>query len=1058
MSLQATHEFLGWPAPDRILSPRGSGPAMLVRLAKEKLESAVRRIPGCQHARVGILVENPEGIASQAPLAIVVEFSRPVTDTALREVHRLGWNFARSPLLITVDAVAVRSWSCCEPPGSETDLYSQAEIPEGRFDLTDLVAGQDYGAHALSWLSLISGDFFRRPQAAQYFDRNNAADRLLLENLRDVRRVLHAGDPKVGRPPLDYNTIHALLARLMFLQFLADRKDADGQPALSSDFFLQRKEDGTLKARYESFHEVLSKKSDTYRLFGWLNEKFNGDLFPNEAEQRSEEREVMASHLAFLTDFIRGDVQLRRGQRFLWRQYSFDVIPLEFISSIYEEFIRNGDAEPGKGVVYTPGHLVDFILDGVLPWEGDSWDVTVLDPACGSGIFLVKAYQRLIHRWKVANPDAKPSADILRHILANSIFGIDTQDDAVRVASFSLYLAMCDEIDPKRYWTHVHFPKLRGKTINCHDFFEDGATLTNHGKLRKFDLIVGNPPWGQEGSVPEAVDRWIEREANSRAEEDKQTWKASYVSTGPLFLPRAMELLKPGGVVSLMQSSAVLLNDVGTARELRSRLFSEFAIEELVNLAPLRYILFSNASGATSPPAVVTMRPIEEREGSDEFLYMCPKPARTVEDDYRLLVGPNDIHTVRPREVLSDRNVLTALLWGGRRDLALLSKLSALPTLQEKKDRREVVTREGVIRGNRGKEQTAIVQRKILESPNFPDTAFLTLDPETLPTNSDPKTDSRASTNFDAFEPPQLLIKQGWVRANQRFRAVRVKPGESPGVICSQSYVSVHAKAGDEGLLDAACMVYNSSYAQYWLYLSNHRLASFIAEATVTDLLKLPLPILNTDTRNWLDVKDFDEVDERVRRALGVQDADWALISDFHTYTLPEFKQLPDAPGAMPTKREESGDELSRFCHYFLQVLGAAFADNGRFSATIFREEGPERLAVRLAAIHLAQTGRNRIQHEPIASPNLFRRLQNLEEVVRAKPAKGEGITFQRSTRVYGDYRFGRRKVPTLYIIKPDRARYWTASAGMRDADEAFNEIMLWEQVPVGGEAEQEGA
>ena len=48
---------------------------------------------------------------------------------------------------------------------------------------------------------------------------------------------------------------------------------------------------------------------------------------------------------------------------------------------------------------------------------------------------------------------------------------------------------------------------------------------------------------------------------------------------------------------------------------------------------------------------------------------MCPKPARSVEDGYRLLIGPHDIHTVRLREVISDRNVLTALLWGGRRDL-----------------------------------------------------------------------------------------------------------------------------------------------------------------------------------------------------------------------------------------------------------------------------------------------------------------------------------------------------------------------------------------------------
>src|SRR6266542_3433940 len=102
MSLQAAHQLLGWPIPARILSPTGTGPAMLVSVAKQKLENAVRRIPGCQHAVVGVLTDNPEGQGSQAPLAVVVEFNRPVPDGALREVHRLGWNFARSPLLITV--------------------------------------------------------------------------------------------------------------------------------------------------------------------------------------------------------------------------------------------------------------------------------------------------------------------------------------------------------------------------------------------------------------------------------------------------------------------------------------------------------------------------------------------------------------------------------------------------------------------------------------------------------------------------------------------------------------------------------------------------------------------------------------------------------------------------------------------------------------------------------------------------------------------------------------------------------------------------------------------
>jgi len=1017
---------------------------MLVRIAKQKLESAVRRIPGCQHAVVGVLVDNPEGKGSQAPLAVVVEFNRPVPDDALREVHRLGWNFARSPLLITIDPVALRSWSCCEPPDTDGALFNSAEIPEGRLDLESPVAAQVHVAHVLSWLSLTSGAFFRRPATAPFFNRNNAADRLLLENLREVRRQLHDGDAKTDRPPLDYGTIHALLARLMFLQFLADRRDVDGHAALSPEFFVQRQQDGTLTGIYDSFSSVLSRKTDTYRLFRWLNDKFNGDLFPTEAEQRAEERSVTAKHLSFLADFIRGDVQLRRGQRFLWRQYSFDVIPLEFISSIYEEFIRNSDAEPGKGVVYTPGHLVDFILDGVLPWDGDGWDVKVLDPACGSGIFLVKAYQRLIHRWKLANPDKRPSAAVLRQILERCIYGVDTQEDAVRVASFSLYLAMCDEIDPKRYWTHVRFPRLRGNTINCHDFFEDGPTLAEGHELRKFDLVVGNPPWGQEGSIPESVSAWVEREAQRRPGDDKPSWKASYMSIGPLFLPRAAEVVKPEGSVSLMQSTAVLLNDVGTARELRARLFTEFVVEEVVNLAPLRYILFSNASKATSPPAIITMRLAKPQEPAGEFVYICPKPARTVEDEYRLLIGPYDVHTVRTKEVLSGRNVLTTLLWGSRRDLALLNKLSVLPTLQGKKDEGALTTRQGVNRGNRQKEQVAIVGRRILETPNFPESAFLTLDPTTLPTNSDPMT--HRTIHLAAFESPQLLIKQSWLRANRRFRAVRVLPPEKTGVLCSQSYVSVCSNAENEKHLDAACLVYNSNFALYWLYLTNHSLASFIAKATVSDLLKLPLPDLQDKSDSLLAVGGFAEVDEVVRSALGLQDADWALISDFFTYTLPDFKQLPDAPGGLPTGRDDAGDELSRYCDYLLQVLAAAFGDTDRFSATIYREDGTERLAVRLVAVHLDRIGSERVRSEPIASPLLFQRLQELEDVLRAKPPASGGITFQRVARVYSHYVFGQRRVPTLYIIKPDQGRYWTACAGMRDADEAFNEIMLWEE------------
>ena len=152
-------------------------------------------------------------------------------------------------------------------------------------------------------------------------------------------------------------------------------------------------------------------------------------------------------------------------------RYSFDTIPLEFISSVYEQFVSE-DADRHKAY-YTPAHLVDFVLDEGLPWDDRQWNLKILDPACGSGIFLVKAFQRLVHRWRKANHGKAPRVSDLKPILENNLFGVDINHDAVRVASFSLYLAMCDAIDPRYYWKQVVFPRLRGVRMLEADFFDE---------------------------------------------------------------------------------------------------------------------------------------------------------------------------------------------------------------------------------------------------------------------------------------------------------------------------------------------------------------------------------------------------------------------------------------------------------------------------------------------------------------------------------------------------------------------------------------------------------
>ena len=215
------------------------------------------------------------------------------------------------------------------------------------------------------------------------------------------------------------------------------------------------------------------------------------------------------------------------------------------------------------------------------------------------------------------------------------------------------------------------------------------------------------------------------------------------------------------------------------------------------------------------------------------------------------------------------------------------------------------------MRGDRQKTQMAIAGRPILDTPNFPDSVFLVLDPSTLPTNTDAATHSRDSTNFEAFEAPQLIIKQSWIHAEGRFRAAWVKAESCKGVICVQSYVSVHAGTEDEGVLESACLVYNSNFALYWLYMTNHWLATFVAKATVSDLLLLPLPPLESPQLDSLGYFDYEAVDELVRQSLGLEDTDWALISD----SLPSPCRTSNAFQTRPARsRLAGGTATTNWC------------------------------------------------------------------------------------------------------------------------------------------------
>ncbi|MBW4040279.1 MAG: N-6 DNA methylase [Acidobacteria bacterium] len=1027
LSLERTHDLLGWPAPDAITHPSGAGASVFASLVRNKIGRALQRLCDGDGTRVGVLMANPDARSSEPPLAVVAEFRNGPDETSLRELQRLCWNFSHVPILVTIEPSLLRVWSCCEAPDKNRALedYLVRELRAEELQVDQAQTLELQAARALHWINLVSGAFFSDHSAR--FDRDGRADQMLLGNLRYIRDQLS----QLGLTNDDI--CHDLLARIIFVQFLFDRKDQDGNPALTVASLHRLKKEGLLSNVHDSFHGLLSDYEDTYRLFDWLNAKFNGDLFPGKGvtpEERAvgwkaEKKVVKPNHLGLLADFIRGDLDMPARQMCLWPQYAFDVIPLEFISSIYETFVTERAAR--GGIFYTPPYLVDFVLDDVLPWDGSEWDLRIIDPACGSGIFLVKAFQRLVHRWKNANPDKPIRAETLRRLLERNIFGVDIDTHAVRVACFSLYLAMCDELEPRHYWTQVTFPSMRQRRLICADFFDESHDgFRSKDDNQSYDLVVGNAPWG-DGVITQTAKEW--------ATDPEHEWPVANNDIGSLFLAKAAVLSKPEGRIAMIQSAnSLLFNISGSAVKFRKTLFAQHRVRKIYNLSALRFRVFKRKTHtnetSVSPCCVAILERAAPRL-DNVIIYVSPKHTVPLLDEFTIVIEPQDRKTLTVSEAIDDPAIWSKLMWGARRDLQLVDKLKSFPTVGEIDG---LVSRQGVKFGDRQKIIAAYENMQIFNDRMFPaDAAFPFLDVAGLPRFGKVAVHSRASTDVAAFTWPQLIVKQSWNKPSRRFHARLTRSSRQVGLLCNESYYSLHSARRSD--LEAACMVFNSHLAVYFLLLTSGRFV-FIPKPSKSELLGLPLPTNSSSQLN--EISSDTEIDPVVFDLFHLKDAERVLIEDLMKFTLSDFLEGERSVGRQRTNWNGDEAHIRLYCSYFIRVLKAGFGADKTITATIFQSE-KEDMPYRLIAFTLGGATTEAIDVKKISSAQLLNKFEKLN--LASKDQDG-GIYNQRFVRIY-DASGG---APTVFIIKPDQMRFWTRSTGLQDADEVALDLFTWGQ------------
>jgi hypothetical protein len=566
------------------------------------LPSSAAKSPG-DAARLGPLFSEREGgLGADAVFrvgtspVILFKSSEAVPDSE-REWHRIAWNFGVAPLLWVTTPQYVRLYNAYQPPeeyGKRAPLLAEFRTGEALAPAlrhVEAVCGRRHVAMGSFWKSKL----------ARSIDRRTRIDNVLLGELGDLLVAL----VKRGLKP---SLAQKLVGRCVFFQYLVHRG------------YLREAE---LEARFgaSALHEILSDLDRTYALFRWIRTTFNGDLFPieDEASERTQLGES-AAKLEPLADFFgHFNIVDRQGRLFPFR---FDAIPVELISSIYEKFVHMSetDGSPRSGVHYTPINLVDLVLDPVF--EGLRPDARVLDPACGSGVFLVESLRRLV--W-LQGRDHPIDRELIRKTLLEQIRGVDISPAALSVAAFSLYLALL-ELDPEPPrgidgLACLKFDPLQDRVLFATSTFEPGLEdrLLPDGS-RRFDVIIGNPPWTYNAEE-KLVDRRLARAAPADDESADESdgdedgpgydpevpahWEASSARSGttyarlknlPIpprstdwaFLWRCRDLGGPETRIALVMKATPFFSLAPATHGARNAILHSFANVTLVNLSQLR--------------------------------------------------------------------------------------------------------------------------------------------------------------------------------------------------------------------------------------------------------------------------------------------------------------------------------------------------------------------------------------------------------------------------------------------------------------------------------------
>jgi adenine-specific DNA-methyltransferase len=539
------------------------------------------------------------------------------------QVRRYGWS-AKLPVSIITDFEEFSVYDCTKKP-NPTDKASIARIKYLTFK--DYLKEFDFLWDTFSKERVLKGSFDKFVQSDTHKKGTATVDKEFLQSLDSWRTYL-ATSIAIKNKHLDEDEINfavqQTIDRIIFLRIAEDRSV---EPY------------GALKETVKSgnFYQNL------FHLFQQADDKYNSGLFDFRKDKISKALTIDNKVVKTIVNEL----------YYPESPYEFSVLSVEILGSAYEQFLgktitidkahrakieEKPEVRKAGGVYYTPQYVVDYIVKNTVgklienktPKEISK--IKIVDPACGSGSFLIGAYQYLLEWHKnyytdngkiskgtkgnPLTPEGNLTTAEKKRILLNNIFGVDIDVNAVEVTKLSLLLK-CMEGETSASISHQMkmfnervLPTLdentkSGNSLIDTDYYDSQLDFGEEKKIKPFnwqkgfpevfkhggfDVVIGNPPYIRIQSLVE----------NSPSQGDYFSRKYKAAAKGNydiyvIFIEHALNILNPAGSVGFILPHKFFTAQYGEG--IRQVLLSKNAIEEIIHFGHQQ--IFANATTYT---------------------------------------------------------------------------------------------------------------------------------------------------------------------------------------------------------------------------------------------------------------------------------------------------------------------------------------------------------------------------------------------------------------------------------------------------------------------------